>query len=163
MLKIKNWLKQLLGTGLIISISFIPLNNVPLERQSANAEKILLPIQVELRAEHKPPQNQTDQIEREIVDIDARIKEIQVAIDLIWKNQAKQAKQIVACESGYNPEAVGDSGQSIGLFQIYLPAHPQYKKEDLMNIYFNTSEAYKIYQKSGWINWKNCSKRLGFL
>jgi hypothetical protein len=47
----------------------------------------------------------------------------------IWSvtsdNQVRQAMLMGAqLESGMNPNAVGDSGHSFGVFQIYLPAHP---------------------------------------
>lgn len=33
------------------------------------------------------------------------------------------------CESSLNPSAIGDGGNSIGLFQIHLPSHPSVTKE----------------------------------
>lgn len=32
--------------------------------------------------------------------------------------------QVIKCESGFNPKAVGDNGTSYGLAQIHLPAWP---------------------------------------
>jgi hypothetical protein len=32
--------------------------------------------------------------------------------------------EVINCESGWNPRAVGDHGTSFGLSQIHLPAHP---------------------------------------
>lgn len=37
---------------------------------------------------------------------------------------------ILQGESGWNPNAVGDGGNSFGLAQIYLPAHPSVRRED---------------------------------
>lgn len=37
------------------------------------------------------------------------------------------ALSIAQIESGFNPNAIGDNGKSQGLFQIYGPAHPDYK------------------------------------
>jgi hypothetical protein len=36
-------------------------------------------------------------------------------------------------ESGWNPEAVGDGGTSIGLVQIHLPAHPDVTREQALD------------------------------
>lgn len=37
------------------------------------------------------------------------------------------ALSIAQIESGFNPNAVGDNGNSFGLFQIHRPSHPDYK------------------------------------
>lgn len=42
---------------------------------------------------------------------------------------AYQMKGTIECESGWNPNAEGDSGRSIGLVQIHLPAHPATDEE----------------------------------
>src|SRR3972149_5332849 len=42
----------------------------------------------------------------------------------------------VKCESQFHPNAVGDNGNSFGLVQIYLPAHPQISKEEAMDVDF---------------------------
>lgn len=33
-------------------------------------------------------------------------------------------KGVIKCESGFNPNALGDSGRSRGLVQIHAPSHP---------------------------------------
>lgn len=42
----------------------------------------------------------------------------------------------IKCESNYNPNAVGDNGNSFGLVQIYLPAHPNITKEQALDVEF---------------------------
>lgn len=37
------------------------------------------------------------------------------------------ALSVAQIESGFNPNAVGDNGNSFGLFQIHRPSHPDYK------------------------------------
>ena len=37
------------------------------------------------------------------------------------------------CESSLNPSAIGDDGESIGIFQIHLPSHPSVTKELALN------------------------------
>ena len=46
--------------------------------------------------------------------------------------------QIIKCESGSNPNAVGDHGTSFGLVQIHLPAHPNITKEQALDPEFST-------------------------
>ena len=42
-------------------------------------------------------------------------------------------KATIACESTWNPRAVGDGGTSFGPAQIHLPAHPHITSEQAMN------------------------------
>jgi TP901 family phage tail tape measure protein len=68
-------------------------------------------------------------------------------------------------ESSYNPNAVGDSGQSIGLFQIHMPAHADKLRrvtgsdnpEDwiryLQDPYKNIYMAYEVYKSQGLGAW----------
>lgn len=48
-------------------------------------------------------------------------------------NVQKQILETIRCESGFNPTIAGDNGQSIGLAQIHLPAHPYVTKEMAQN------------------------------
>lgn len=41
--------------------------------------------------------------------------------------------QVITCESGNNPDAVGDFGTSYGLSQIHLPAHPEITKAEALD------------------------------
>lgn len=38
-------------------------------------------------------------------------------------------RQIIKCESGFRPDAIGDGGYSYGLVQIHLPSHPYVTSE----------------------------------
>lgn len=49
------------------------------------------------------------------------------------KVNPKIVRAIIKCESGYNPNAVGDGGKSFGLVQIHLPSHPNITKEQAVN------------------------------
>lgn len=73
-----------------------------------------------------------------------------------------EARKIMACESGGNPDAIGDRStayKSYGLFQIRaLPGRPS--PEWLLNPENNVSYAYSLYKKSGWLPWLNCSRTL---
>ena len=47
-------------------------------------------------------------------------------------------RQIIKCESGFRPDAVGDAGYSFGLVQIHLPSHPAVTKEQALDPEFAT-------------------------
>ncbi len=67
-------------------------------------------------------------------------------------SSAVVAAAIALAESSGRPEAVGDGGSSFGLWQIHLPAHPQYRGADLTNPMMN---AYAMAQISaGGTNFK---------
>lgn len=42
-------------------------------------------------------------------------------------------RKVVACESTFNPNAIGDGGKSFGLVQIHLPSHPYVSREEALN------------------------------
>jgi soluble lytic murein transglycosylase-like protein len=47
-----------------------------------------------------------------------------VEYSLKYGVSATVMRQVIKCESGFNPKAVGDGGNSFGLVQIHLPSHP---------------------------------------
>lgn len=56
-----------------------------------------------------------------------------------YKVSADLMRKIIHCESSGNPNAVGDYGNSFGLVQIYLPAHPTITKEQALDKEFAVS------------------------
>lgn len=66
---------------------------------------------------------------------------------------------VVECESQFQNDAVGDSGTSIGIAQIHLPAHPDITKEQARDPYFSLS-----WMGSEWLDgraWEwSCWKKL---
>lgn len=65
--------------------------------------------------------------------------------DLLWKigyekglsqQTLIQIEKVVFCESSWDTNAIGDSGNSFGLVQIYLPANPNITKEQALNPVF---------------------------
>ena len=54
-----------------------------------------------------------------------------------WLNMWPELEAIAKCESNFNPKAIGDHGKSVGVFQIYLPAHPEVSKAEALNPYFS--------------------------
>jgi len=61
------------------------------------------------------------------------------------------AYAVAKAESGRNPWACGDELQSVGLWQIYTPAHPQYDYDSLFDSGYNANAALEISQ--GGANW----------
>jgi hypothetical protein len=63
------------------------------------------------------------------------------------------AAAVAMAESGGNPEAFGDPqfGGSVGLWQINLPAHPNYDPSSLTDPTYNAHAAFDI--SSGGTNW----------
>lgn len=45
-----------------------------------------------------------------------------------------------------NPRSLGDNGNSEGLWQIYRPAHPEFKGQDLFDPQTNALAAFSVYQ-----------------
>ncbi len=61
------------------------------------------------------------------------------------------AAAVAMAESGCNPMAVGDQGHSIGLWQINIPAHPEYGELALFDPQYNAKAAFAI--SSHGTNW----------
>jgi hypothetical protein len=51
------------------------------------------------------------------------------------------ALKVAKCESGLNPNAVGDGGKSFGLWQWHLPSHPTMTKEQALDPIYSTQRA----------------------
>lgn len=60
---------------------------------------------------------------------------------------------VCQAESGDNPGAIGDNGQSRGLGQIYGPAHPEFAGWNLFDPEQNAQASLQIWQASGWGAW----------
>ena len=69
-----------------------------------------------------------------------------------WIHDITYQRQLYAlafCESTLNPDAVGDQGDSIGLFQIHKPSWPELTQGvDLFNPVLNAEIAYQIWKAS---------------
>jgi hypothetical protein len=66
----------------------------------------------------------------EVVSLTTR-EEMEAYIIRESPGRAQEIIDTIACESDFNPEAVGDSGASFGLSQVHRPSHPQYSVETL--------------------------------
>jgi len=64
------------------------------------------------------------------------------------------AAAVAMAESGGFAGAIGDNGQSIGLWQIHMPSHPSYDKQKLFDPSYNASAAKDISQAgTTWQPW----------
>lgn len=60
---------------------------------------------------------------------------------------------VCQAESGSNPNAVGDGGTSYGLFQIHVPAHPDFDISRAFDPAYNAQYAAGLQRSSGWGPW----------
>ena len=59
------------------------------------------------------------------------------------------AVAIAEAESSGNPRARGDNGNSYGLWQIYMPAHPEFTGWNLDDPQTNANAAFSVYTAAG--------------
>ncbi len=62
----------------------------------------------------------------------------------LTSDAATIAVAVARAESGWRAAAIGDSGASIGLWQIHMPSHPRYSKETLLDPRKNAAAMYQI-------------------
>lgn len=77
--------------------------------------------------------------------------------DLSSSTQA-HISQVIACESAYNPNAVGKLGE-LGLVQIYLKYHPSVSREEALDPEFAVKFIIQAF-RDGHENWWSCHKLL---
>jgi hypothetical protein len=71
----------------------------------------------------------------------------------------EEALLIAKCESNIRAEAIGDSGNSIGVFQINKVHFWRASRQGLLKPEVNVRIAYKIWSEQGWYPW-TCAKKL---
>lgn len=52
---------------------------------------------------------------------------------LKYEVSASVMRNVIMCESSFNPNAVGDGGNSFGLVQIHLPSWPSVSREQALD------------------------------
>jgi hypothetical protein len=62
------------------------------------------------------------------------------------------AAAVAMAESQGNPLAVGDGGTSFGLWQVHVPAHPEFSSTSLRDAVYNARAALAI--SGGGTNWQ---------
>ena len=76
-----------------------------------------------------------------------------------WLNFFPELEKIVACESRGNPNAIGDHGNSYGIFQIHLPSHKGVTKAQSKDPYFSLMWAIEKYYDGELSIW-TCARML---
>ena len=70
----------------------------------------------------------------------------------------KEVYRTISCESDFNPDAVGDSGQSRGLVQIHRPSHPHITDEQAFDPEFALNFIIQESKRGNqwkWTCWRN--------
>lgn len=69
-------------------------------------------------------------------------------------SRPRLAAAVAMAESSGRVTVAGDGGESIGLWQIHMPSHPQYSRSELRDPRRNAQAACRIAsQGRGWNNW----------
>lgn len=87
-------------------------------------------------------------------EIEIQIRSIAVEVGL---KDVERALAIGRCESGLNPNSVGDHGYSYGLWQIHLPSHPDISKQQALDPDWSTRWALNRMKQGSWSLW-TCNK-----
>ena len=96
------------------TVSASTLSDIPLEDNTFKA--------LEAPTTHVKPKDDPD-----------TINELIVRYSSILGVSEGVMRTVIKCESGYNPNAVGDGGYSYGLVQIHLPSWPSISKEQALS------------------------------
>lgn len=78
--------------------------------------------------------------------------ELQTLAETVGFPDSNVAAAVALAESGGDPNAIGDDGRSIGLWQIFVLAHPQYSAEEMFDPIANARAAFEISQHGK--NWR---------
>lgn len=98
-----------------------------------------------------------EEITRIESELKTKIAELIIAVAEEKGVDANLALKVAHCESGLNYKAVGDQGKSYGVWQIYLPAHPNVPKEFAVNPITSTDWAISHLADGKWGMW-SCFK-----
>jgi len=93
--------------------------------------------------QHSTPTPETPTVAPIIADNSTPIREMIDFYAEMFNVSKEMAHYIVKCESNYNEKNVGDSGRSFGLWQWFLPAHPEMPKECALDSTCSTIAAMK--------------------
>jgi len=65
--------------------------------------------------------------------------------------------RVIERESRFDPEAIGDGGHSVGIWQIHLPNHPTITEECAKDVHCSTDYAMPLFKKCPWLwtAWRN--------
>lgn len=109
---------------------------------------LLTPSNIEWEIKEEPA-TQPSQLDKVILAPKTKLEIIEFLKLTAEKNEIDSNKflKVAICESGLNPNAVGDGGYSYGLWQIHSPSHPTVNKEMAFDVVKSTewaAEKFKI-------------------
>ena len=88
-----------------------------------------------------------------VADVVAVVREILIREGV----DVTKAEKIMFCESSFNEKAIGDSGDSLGLWQIRLKSHPTVTRECALSAECSTEYAVKLIKSSRSWNFWSCN------
>lgn len=93
----------------------------------------------------------------EVVSLTTR-EEMEAYILIETPSRAQEVIATIACESNFNPQAIGDRGNSFGLAQVHRPSHPQYSVETLTDPKWSIDfmiQEFKLSHEEKWTCWRH--------
>lgn len=82
-------------------------------------------------------------------DARSQVRRALVADGLYWVWRSGIADRIIRCESGWNPDAVGDQGRALGLWQIRIDYHASKFDGPWDSPYWSTEAAVDVFREAG--------------
>ncbi len=90
----------------------------------------------------------------------ALVKDYIAAVATLNGVPVAETLHIAEAESGFNNQAVGDHGTSIGVWQIHLPAHPDISQAEATDTIFSTNWAVNQLKNGQCKIWSTCDLSL---
>lgn len=144
--------------GILMSnIAKTAYGQTPLIQVYRGSEKSTKEIRPPIQQETLSPQPRFREITRptisEVQPVAGASGQLVAQIREVFGEEAGTALEIARRESNFNCGAVGDSGGSLGLFQIHAPAWPQFDRQKLLECEYNIQAAKIILDKTSWRSW----------
>ena len=68
--------------------------------------------------------------------------------------------KLIECESGFNPNAIGDEGTSFGIFQFKKSTWEKFCSGNIWSVEDQTKCTIDILRDGGYDHWYNCFKQI---
>lgn len=130
----------------------------PVFASSVREELVALAKQVDARDKRFRAERELNQrVQREaerlgVVSDPDRLYALRLIL-LVFGDEGRTAVAVAKSESGLRCHAVGDGGESVGLFQINKVHWGKWDRDSLFDCETNVRAAYEIWQDSGWWPW----------
>ena len=76
------------------------------------------------------------------------IKLIIIEAAFRYEIDAQEFLAVAKCESSFREKAVGDGGNSMGIFQIHLPSHPNVTEAEAFDPHFSSEWSAEKFKKN---------------